>query len=61
MGKPGMLLFIGSQRVRHDLATDTNKNLMFFIHSSVYGYLNGFHVLAIANSAVRNMEVYISF
>ena len=32
-----------------------------FSDSAVYGYLNGFHVLAIANSAVRNIEVYISF
>ena len=33
---------------------------MFFIHSSVYGHLGCFHVLAIINSAGMNTEIYVS-
>ena len=34
---------------------------IFFIHSSVYGHLRCFHVLAIANSAAVNRAVRVSF
>ena len=34
---------------------------MFFIHSSVNGYLGCFHVSAIANSAAVNTGVHVSF
>ena len=33
---------------------------IFFIHSSVDGYLGCFHVLAIVNSATTNIEVHVS-
>jgi len=33
---------------------------IFFIHSSVDGYLGCFHVLAIVNSASKNSEVHVS-
>ena len=33
----------------------------FFIHSSVNGYLGGFYVLAIVNSATMNIGVHVSF
>ena len=34
---------------------------IFFIHSFVDGYLGGFHVLAIVNSAAVNIRVHVSF
>ena len=34
---------------------------IFFIHSSVYGYLDYFHVLVIVNSASMNTEAHVSF
>ena len=34
---------------------------IFFIHSSVNGYLGYFHVLAIVNSAAVNIGVHVSF
>ena len=33
----------------------------FFIHSSVYGHLGYFHVLAIVNSTAMNNGIYVSF
>ena len=32
-----------------------------FIYSSVNGYLGGFHVLTIVNSAAMNVGVHVSF
>ena len=54
-GRPGVLRFMGSQRVRHDWATELNwteYSIMymyhnFFLHSSVDAHLGCFHVLAI--------------
>ena len=54
-GKPGVLWFMGSQRVGHDWATELNWTEYsivymyhsFLIHSSADGHLGCFHALAI--------------
>ena len=37
------------------------KPYYFFIHSPVNGYLRGFHILAVVNSAAVNTELHASF
>ena len=54
------------KRVRHDLVTQQQQYIymythIFFIHSSVEGYLGCSHVLAIVNSTAVNIWVYVSF
>ena len=57
-GRPGVLQFMGSQRVGHDWVTVLNwifqcliviSNYSFFIHSTTEGYLSCFQVWAIMN------------
>ena len=42
-------------------ATQKNIYHTFFIHSSIDGHLDCFHVLTVVNSAAVNTEVHISF
>ena len=63
-----MLQFMGLQRVGQNLATEQQQQYstvymyyLFFIHSSVDGYLGCFHVLTVVNSAAVNTEVHVSF
>ena len=55
-----------SQRVGHDLAMKQQQQYVnmyhnFFIHSSVDGHLDCFHVLVIVNSAAVNIGIPVSF
>ena len=58
-GKPGVLQFMGSQRVGHNWVTELTDHILF-IHSSFDGHSDCFHVLAIINSAAVNIGVHIS-
>ena len=66
-GKPGVLRFMGSQRVGHDWATELNW-IFHFVYvpqllypSSFSGHLGSFRVLAIVNSAAMNTGVHVYF
>ena len=62
-GKPGMLQSMGSQRVRHDWATELNwifhclHESSCFIHSPAEGHLYCFQVVAIMNEAAISIHV----
>ena len=68
-GRPGVLQFMGSQKVGHDWVTELNWTEysiaciyhIFFIYSSVDGYLDCFHILTIVNSASVNSGMHVSF
>ena len=70
-GSPGVLQFMGLQRVRHDWATElnwtesflwlSNTPLYICIHSCANRHSGCFHVLAIINSAAMNTGMHVSF
>ena len=66
-GRPGVLRFMGLQRVWHDWATELNWLFyfwiyyLFFIHSSIDGYIGCSHILTIINNAAMITGVYMSF
>ena len=47
------------KRVGHNL--ETKPPHIFFTHSSANGQLGCFHVVAILNSAAKNIEVHVPF
>ena len=67
-GKPGVLWFMGLQRVGHDWVTELNWieysiawiYQILFIHSYINWHLHCFCLLAVANKAAINMSVHIS-
>ena len=68
-GRPGVLRFMASQRVRHDWATELNLNICHIfivyichnVHSSANVHLGWFHILAIVSSAAMSKWVLVSF
>ena len=52
-------VFMGTSQFYYHWST-MGTPCIFFIHSSVNGYLDGFHVLAIVYSAVMNIGVWVS-
>ena len=68
-GRPGVLRFMGLQRVGHDWVTELNWTEysvvsmyhFFFIHSSVSGHLGCFHLPATVNSTAMNNGIHVSF
>ena len=62
MGRPGVLWFMGLQRVGHDWVTELNwTDHIFFIHPSTDGHLGCWHVLTVVNSATMNTGMQVSF
>ena len=66
IGRPGMLWFMGLQRVGHDWVTELNwteysimYTSFFSIHSSIDGHLVCFYSIAIMNRAAMNLDVLI--
>ena len=59
-GRPGMLQSKGSQRVRHNWATELNWYHVTFIHVSVDTWLDVFCILHIVINATMNAKVYLS-
>ena len=39
-GKPGMLQFMESQRIRHNLVTEQHKNVVLYPHICTYGLIS---------------------
>ena len=59
-GRPGMLQSKGSQRFRHNWATELNWYHVTFIHVSVDTRLDVFCILHIVINATMNAKVYLS-
>ena len=64
-GRPGVLQFMGSQRVGHDWATELNwaeYSIVYMYHIlSIHLSMDIFHALVIVNSAAVNIRVRASF
>ena len=58
-GRPGVLQFMGLQRVRHDWATELNWTEPHFKNSSNSGCLVSFYSLVIVHNAAVNIHVEV--
>ena len=65
-GRPGVLRFMGSQRIGHDWTTELNWTELIHTHThtvtliSLSGHLSSYHILSVISNSTLNMGAQIS-